>query len=246
MTPTTASLVTLSKLVNRQEVAERTTAFHFEKPSNWKFKAGQFLDMTLIDPSETDAEGNTRTFSIASAPHEDTLMVATRMRDTAFKRVLNTMPLGSAVKLEGPSGDLTLHNNVTQTAVFLAGGIGITPFRSIVFRAAKEKLPHRIFLFYSNRRPEDAAFLDELQALERENPNYRFVATMTEMVKSSQSWHGEVGAIDRELLLRYVEDAGSPIYYVAGPPEMVKGLHTMINAAGVDDDNIRAEEFAGY
>jgi ferredoxin-NADP reductase len=173
-------------------------------------------------------------------------MVATRMRDTAFKRVLGTMPLGSAVKIEGPFGDLTLHNNVKRTAVFLAGGIGITPFRSIVFRAAKEKLPHRIFLFYSNRRPEDAPFLDELQALEKENPNYKLVASMTEMAKSHRSWHGEVGQIDREMLLRYLKDAASPIYYVAGPPEMVKGLHKTINGAGVDDDNIRAEEFAGY
>jgi ferredoxin-NADP reductase len=246
MTATTASPVTLSKLVSRHEVAERTAALRFEKPSNWTFKAGQYLDMTLLDPAETDAEGNTRTFSIASGPHEDTLMVATRMRDTAFKRVLKTMPLGSAVKIEGPSGDLTLHNSVTRTAVFLAGGIGITPFRSIVFRAAKEKLPHRIFLFYSNRRPEDAPFLDELQALEKENPNYKLVACMTEMAKSHQSWHGEVGPIDREMLLRYLKDAVSPIYYIAGPPEMVKGLHTTINEAGVDDDNIRAEEFAGY
>src|ERR1017187_7240778 len=99
MTSTPASPVTLSKLVSRQEVAERTIAFRFEKPTNWTFKAGQCLDMTLLDPSETDAEGNTRTFSIASAPHEETLMVATRMRDTAFKRVLKTMPLGSAVKI---------------------------------------------------------------------------------------------------------------------------------------------------
>jgi ferredoxin-NADP reductase len=173
-------------------------------------------------------------------------MVATRMRDTAFKRVLKTMPLGSAVKIEGPFGDLTLHNNVKRTAVFLAGGIGITPFRSIVFRAAKEKLPHRIFLFYSNRRPEDAPFLDELQGMEKENPNYKLVASMTEMAKSHQSWQGEVGQIDKEMLARYLKDAVSPIYYIAGPPEMVKGLHTTIHEAGVDDDDVRAEEFAGY
>src|ERR1039458_6214322 len=246
MIATTTSPVTLSKLVSRHEVAERTTAFRFEKPSNWTFEAGQSLDMTLCEPPETDAEGNTRTFSMASGPDEDTLIVATRMRDTAFKRVLKTMPLGSAVKIEGPSGSLTLHNDVTRTAVFLAGGIGITPFRSMVLRAAKEKLTHRIVLFYSNRRPEDAPFLDELQALEKENPNYKLVASMTEMAKSHRSWHGEVGQIDREMLLRYLKDAASPIYYVAGPPEMVKGLHKTINGAGVDDDNIRAEEFAGY
>src|ERR1035441_5229424 len=95
MATTTPAPVTLSKLVSRHEVAERTTAFRFEKPSNWTFKAGQFLDMTLLNPSDTNAEGNTRSFSIASAPHEETLMVATRMRDTAFKRVLGTMPLRS-------------------------------------------------------------------------------------------------------------------------------------------------------
>jgi ferredoxin-NADP reductase len=241
-----ASQVTLSKLLSRHAVAEGTAAFRFEKPSNWTFQAGQFLDMTLLDPSETDAEGNTRTFSIASRPHEPTLMVATRLRDTAFKRVLNTMPLGSAVKIDGPSGDLTLHNDVKRTAVFLAGGIGITPFRSIVFRAAKEKLAHRIFLFYSNRRPEDAPFLDELQALERENPNYKLVASMTEMSKSHQPWHGEAGLIDGAMLSRYLQGAVSPVYYIAGPPEMVKGLHAMIHETGVGDDDIRAEEFAGY
>ena len=122
MSTTTASPVIMAKLLSRHEVAERTTAFRFERPSNWAFKSGQYLDMTLLDPSEMEAEGNVRSFSIASAPHEDTLMVATRMRDTAFKRVLNTMPLSSAVKIEGPSGSLTLHNNVKRTAVFLGAG----------------------------------------------------------------------------------------------------------------------------
>ena len=246
MIATTASPVTLSKLVSRHEVAERTTAFRFEKPSNWTFEAGQSLDMTLCEPPETDAEGNIRTFSMASGPDEDTLIVATRMRDTAFKRVLKTMPLGSAVKLEGPSGDLTLHNDVKRTAVFLAGGIGITPFRSIVFCAAKEKLSHRIFLFYSNRRPEDAPFLDELQALEMENPNYKLVASMTDMANSHRPWHGESGQVRQAMLSRHLKDAFSPIYYIAGPPQMVKGLHTMIHEGGVDDNDIRAEEFDGY
>jgi ferredoxin-NADP reductase len=245
-TPSLVSLYKLSKLVGRDEVAERTMAFRFEKPSKWTFKAGQFLDVTLLDPSETDAEGNSRTFSIASAPHEATLMVATRMRDTAFKRVLQAMPLGSAVRIEGPSGGLTLHNNVSRTAVLLAGGIGITPFRSIVARAAKESLFHRIFLFYSNRRPEDAPFLDELQALEKENPNYKLIASMTEMAKSHRTWQGETGQIDSAMLARYLRDAVSPIYYIAGPPEMVKGLQTMINEFGAGDDDIRTEEFAGY
>ena len=246
MTTAAVAPVTESRLIGREEVAERTMAFRFYRPLNWTFQAGQFLDMTLLDPSETDAEGNTRSFSIASAPYEDTLMVATRMRDTAFKRVLRSMPLGSPVKLEGPSGDLTLHSDVSRAAVFLAGGIGITPFRSIVSQAAKDKRAHRIFLFYSNRRLEDAPFLDELQALEHENPNYKLIASMTDMTKSHRTWRGETGLIDKEMLASHLKDAVSPIYYIAGPPEMVKGLGTMIHDIGVDDADVRAEEFSGY
>lgn len=236
----------MAKLKSREEVATDTMAFHFEKPTSWTFKAGQFIDITLLEPPETDSEGNTRGFSIASAPQERTIMVATRMRDTAFKRVLKTLPLETEVKIEGPFGNLTLHNNASRPAVMLAGGIGITPFRSILFRAAKEKLPHRIFLFYSNRRPEDAPFLEALQNLQHDNPNYKLVATMTKMENSHQAWQGETGLINKEMLARYLHDAGSPIYYVAGPAAMVKGLHAILNEAGVDDDDIRTEEFVGY
>ncbi len=243
----------MAKLKSRQEVAEQTMAFRFEKPASWTFKAGQFIDMTLIDPPEADTEGNTRGFSIASSPHEDFLMVTTRMRDTAFKRALRTLPLDTQIKVEGPFGNLTLHNNVARPAVLLAGGIGITPFRSIVFWAAKEKLKHRIFLFYSNRRPEDAAFLDELQSLERENPNYKCIPAMTEIEKSQRAWQGEVGRIGYELISKYLKTAASaalytagPIYYIAGPPGMVGDLRTMLTNSGVDGDDIRVEEFTGY
>jgi len=236
----------ICKLKDRKEVTEGTVAFWLEKPPGWTFKAGQYLDMTLLDSSETDSEGNVRSFSIASGPHEDTLMVATRMRDTAFKRVLRTMPIGTAVKIEGPSGDLTLHNNFTRAAVFLAGGIGVTPFRSIVHWAAREKLPHHIFLFYSNRRPEDAPFLAELQGLERDNSKYELIPSMTEMKESRRPWNGETGFIDQEMLGRYLKEAVLPIYYIAGPPAMVKGLHQMLNKAGTNDDDIRIEEFGGY
>jgi len=236
----------LVKLKSRQEVAEHTMAFHFEKPAGFRFVPGQFIDLTLLTPSETDAEGNTRGFSIASAPYETSIMVTTRLRDTAFKRVLKTMPLETEVKLEGPFGDLKLHNDVKRTAVFLAGGIGITPFRSILLDASKRKLPHRVFLFYSNRRPEDAAFLDELQALEKQNANYSLVGTMTEMEHSKRSWQGERGLINKEMLEKHLRGAASPIYYIAGPPAMVAALHTMLQEAGIDDDDIRKEEFTGY
>ena len=101
-----------SKLIRaREEVAEGTMAFHFEKPTGFKFKAGQFADVTLIDPPETDAEGNTRTFSIASPPFENELVFTTRMRDTAFKRSLKKVPLATEVKIGSAAGSFTLHKN---------------------------------------------------------------------------------------------------------------------------------------
>jgi ferredoxin-NADP reductase len=244
MSATSGPAEYLVKLRSRTEVAERTLAFAFEKPANFVFKAGQSLDFTLTSPPETDEEGDTRAFSIASAPHEEMLMLATRMRDTAFKRVLGHMPLESQVKVEGPFGDLVLHDDPARAAVFLAGGIGITPFRSMALRAAKEQLPHRLFLFYSNRRPEDAPFLDELKGLELRNPNFKFVGTMTDMAQSGRSWGGETGFLDHAMLTRHLQGAPSPIYY--GPPAMVTALRDVLNHSGVADGDIRTEQFAGY
>src|ERR1035437_4509806 len=120
-----------SKLIRREEVAEGTTAFHFEKPPGFNFRAGQSADVTLTDPLETDAEGNTRTFSIASPPFADELVFTTRMRDTAFKSSLKKVPLGAEVKIARAAGTFTLHKNLEKPAIFLADGIGITPFLSM-------------------------------------------------------------------------------------------------------------------
>jgi ferredoxin-NADP reductase len=171
----TAATEFTTRLKEKEYVAEGTMAFHFAKPEGFQFKAGQYLDITLLNPPETDAEGNIRSLSIASAPEDEHLFVATRLRDTAFKRVLRMAAPDLEIKLEGPMGSFTLHNNPSKAAVFLAGGIGITPFSSMVRHAAKARLPHRLYLFYSNRRPEDAAFMTILRQLESENANYKFI-----------------------------------------------------------------------
>jgi ferredoxin-NADP reductase len=157
-----------SKLLERKEIAERTMEFHFSKPEVFNYKPGQHIEITLINPPETDEEGNSRVLSPVSAPYEPNLIVATRMRDTAFKRVLKTMPLESEVYIEGPYGSLILHSDYTKPAVFIAGVIGITPFMSMIRYTTKENLPHKIFLFYSNRRPEYSVYLEELKQKEKE------------------------------------------------------------------------------
>lgn len=234
------------KLTGKREVADGTMAFHVEKPQGFAYKAGQFADCTLINPAETDAEGDTRAFSFASAPYEDELIFATRMRDTAFKRVLKTMEPGTELSLDAPHGSFTLHDDICFPAVFLMGGIGVTPVRSIVLQAMHDNLPHRILVFYSNRGPEDAAFLDELMECQDSNPNYTFVGTMTEMEKSSREWNGETGFIDKAMLQKYMSDMTLPIYYIDGPPAMVKAMRQLLSEAGVDKGNIRTEEFSGY
>ena len=234
------------KLLSRETIAKGTMMFNFEKPVNFVFKSGQTIDIALINPPETDEEGNIRTFSLVSAPYENTLSIATRLRDSAFKRVLRSMPLNTEVEIEGPYGSFTLQNNSEKPAVFLVGGIGITPFFSILKNAANNKLPHKIFLFYSNRTPEDTPFLKPLTELQDFNSNYSLICTMTDMEKSKSDWGGEKGYITKEMIEKYVEDIETPIYYSAGPADMVAAMRKIIEEIGIDDDNVRTEEFSGY
>ena len=150
-----------SKLLNRADVAEGTMAFQFEKPPGFDFKPGQSADLTLLNPPETDSEGNARTFSIASAPFEDQLRFATRMRDTAFKRSLRKVPLGTVVKMRPRQwAPFTLHKNSPPSRPFsLPVESELRRFSSIVRQADHDRrASHKLYLFYSNRRPEDAPF----------------------------------------------------------------------------------------
>ena len=234
------------KLKAQKTLCAGTTAFYFEKPEEFEFEAGQFFNFTLLSPGETDLEGNTRALSIASAPHERNLMVAMRLRTTAFKRTLNSLPLGSELLLQGPYGSMTLPRKTTRPAVLLAGGIGITPFRSLIWNASESLSPRRILLFYSVRVPEEAAFMEELREMEQYNMRYKFICTVTQPDQVRMPWHGETGRISIEMLSKSIPDLSVPIYYIAGPSGMVTGVRQMLINSGISEDDIRAEEFAGY
>ena len=188
----------------------------------------------------------THTFSIASCPSDEEILVTTRMRNTLFKQALSTLPIGSGARIEGPMGSFSLHNNTARPAVFLAGGIGITPFLSMVSHATAEKLRHPIVLFYANRYLEDAAFIDALWKLERANPRFRFVPTLTRTANNNGGWKGKTGYISSEMLSTQIGTLRGPIYYIAGPPTMVAATRRTLSEVGVDEDDIRTEEFAGY
>jgi ferredoxin-NADP reductase len=231
-------------LVDRKRIARDTMAFWLDtNGSRYQFRAGQHADFSFLHPSlEVD---NCRTLSLASSPNDcGPIMVALRMRETGFKVALKAAALGSRFKVSRPRGSFTLHQDVTRPAVFLAGGIGITPMRSILHWAAQERLAHKLYLFYSNRDVADAAFLEELEGLAVQNSCFTLIPTVTRL--KSPTWPYESGHIDRGLLMRYLRGLAGPVYYIAGPSGMVSAMTTLLHCSGVSDDDIKTEEFGDY
>jgi ferredoxin-NADP reductase len=138
--------------------------FGSKKPKGFIFRSGQYIDLTLSGFQAGLSDGLTHTFSIASFPLDDELLVTTRIQNTVFKRALSILPIGSTATIEGPMGSFILHKNTARPAVLLAGGIGIAPFPSMLSYATGEKLDHPVVLFCANRYSEDAAFMHELRA----------------------------------------------------------------------------------
>src|SRR6266568_8966694 len=187
-----------AKIKEKREVAKGTLMVVFDLLGREvDFRAGQYFWVTLLDPPYEDEKGPRRHISVVTSPNErGVLGLCTRLRDSAFKRSLAELPVGAEVEVEEPKGDFVLPDETDLPYVFIAGGIGITVFRCMLRYIAEEKLPHRVTLVYSNRDRESTAFLDELSELERENPNFRLVLTMTE----DAGWDGESRRIGVDLL----------------------------------------------
>lgn len=231
------------KLIKKEVIAEGTMAFHFSKPEGFEFRAGQFADYTLINPPETDAEGNVRGFSLVQAPFEPDLVAATRMRDTAFKRVLRDLPIGSEVKLDAPYGDFTLHKTESTPAVFIIGGIGVTPVRSMIAQATHDKTSHKITLLHASRTAGQLPYRNDFEGLARENLNFTYIMTVD---VPTADWQGERGLVTAEMVRRHVPELNQPMYYLSGPEGMVKAIRQLLVDLKVNEDNIRTEEFSGY
>ena len=235
-----------SNLLARSQVAHGTQSFEFERPAGFSFKAGPYIDLVLPGTLPDGSDELVHTFSIASAPSFEEIIIATRMRDTPFKRALSSLAIGAKVRIKGPMGNFGLHKNATRPAVLLAGGIGIAPFLSIISDLAVSRRQTPISLFYANRQLEDAAFLHRIWEIERSENNFKFIPTLTRVGGSDTSWRGETGHISAEMISRHPCRLRDAICYIAGPPEMVTSARIALNAAGVDDDDIRTEEFYGY
>lgn len=231
------------KLVKKEVVAQDTMAFHFQKPIGFQFEAGQYADYTLISPNQTDSEGDTRSFTLACSPYENDIKFITRMRDTAFKREMRDMAIGTEVTFEGPKGELVLKQNESP-AVFITGGVGITPALSIIKQATHNAINQKIILFYSNKTVDSAVAMDEFYEMAKSNGNFKFIPVITD--QSPAGFSGEIGHIDGDMLKRYISDLSQPYYYLTGPPAMVKALRQVLIDNGVKKRAIFTEDFIGY
>jgi ferredoxin-NADP reductase len=232
-------------LADRQQVASDTMAFWFEPDDRcFQFRAGQHVDIVFANPQQGTENDNFRTFSLASSPQEKkSIMIAMRMRKTIFKTALQAAALGTKFVVSRPRGSFALHKDASRPAVFLAGGIGIAPIRSILQHAAKERLAHKLYLFYSNRDGDDAAFMEELESLGGRNHNFIFVPTITGPRTLAPY---EKGHINYEMLRRYLVGLQGPLYYIAGPSGMVTAMTSLLNSSGVSEDDMKTEEFGDY
>ena len=153
-------------LKSKALIADDTWLFVFEKPPGFRYRAGQHVRMSLLHPTGNDPSGNHRFWSFASAPYEDDLAFAIRMRPSPFKLALSQLAIGDKVHIDmladPPKGAFALEPDDRRPAVFLAGGIGVVPAYAMLKQALADDVPRDFLLIYSNHRPEDAPFVAEL------------------------------------------------------------------------------------
>jgi ferredoxin-NADP reductase len=234
-----------ARIKEKQEVAEGTLMVTFDLlGAEVDFKAGQYFHVTLPEIGHQDERGLRRHITVVTSPNETGVLgLATRMRDSAFKRSLHELPVGTEVEVDQPKGDFVLPEETSRPLVFIAGGIGITVFRSMLLYVREERLPYRITLVYSNLDRQSTAFLDELRELEDEISDFGLVLTMTD----DPGWEGETRRIDAQFIQdHFGDDLEQYVFFVAGPPEMAEAVEKALEEAGVDAGNVRVERYTGY
>jgi glycine betaine catabolism B len=240
------------------------TSFKFSKQSDQlqdktplDYTAGQFAFFD-IGGVYNDPKGPIRHFTISSSPSENFIMFTTRIRDTPYKKRLSTLEKGAKVKVRGPEGQFVLHEDYSKPAVFLSGGIGVTPFRSMLKYTTDRQLPIKIIMFDSNRNRSNILFKKEFDDWANINKNLKIMYTISEdedrheLSSSSAAkndWEGEYGRIDKAMILKYVDNKimDNSIFYICGPPSMLKAMQALLQEElEIPKERIKVEEFTGY
>ncbi len=249
--PDSYSSLTLTK----KEELEGTDimTFKFAKNGYPEYKAGQFAFFPL-DGINNDSRGPVRHFSLASSPTEDAIIISTRIRDSPYKQRLSTIPEGEEVKVLKAQGNFVLHDDYSKPAIFLSGGIGVTPFRSMIKYATDKQLPLKITMFDSNRDRDNILFKKEFDEWANINKNLKIIYTISEDEQQQSSstandWKGEYGRIDKAMILKYLDTnmLNNSIFYICGPPSMLKAMQALLlGDLEIPKERIKVEEFVGY
>jgi ferredoxin-NADP reductase len=229
----------------KKEIAKGTLMIEFELlGQKISFKPGQFFFVKLINPPYNDDKGEQRHFSFVNSPNEKgVITLATRLGESAFKKSLNELRVGTEVEIDNIMGEFILPEDKTNQLVFIAGGIGITPFMSMLRYVKEEKLDYKVTLLYSNRNKESTAFFDELKKMSREmKKSFKLVMSMTD----DAEWDGEKRRIDAQFIKDHVLDYADGVFMTAGPPGMVQAITGVLEELKIKKENIITENFSGY
>lgn len=228
------------KLIEKRDEANATKSFFWQPDSAVSFAPGQYFYYTLPKLNYEDPRGATRHFTIASSPIESNLLrLTTKIRqESGYKKTLDELPIGSEIEGQGPNGVFTFDETETGPHVFISGGIGITPFRSMINYDILKNLKIPIYLLYSCSNQDEVAFKDELDGWDK-NCDY---FTMKVVVTSQE------GRIDQEKIKNFLlkNNIQKPTFWVCGPPPFIDAMEAILREMGVLPDNIRSEKFTGY
>lgn len=235
-----------TKFIKKEKIAKSTYSFYFEKPQGFEFIAGQYNRWTL-PINAMDGRGSSRFFTISSPPFEKEFLVfTTKIIQSDFKKALSKLEAGKEIKIFGPMGQFVLDEDNQDENVFIAGGIGITPFHSILMNAAVNNSTKLLTLFVSFSMPQDLVFFDELAKLPQIHPNIKIIYTITKPQESQMPWNEETGRISDTMIKKYVADISQCIFYIVGPPSMVEGTQKLLEEMNIPNEHVKTEQFSGY
>lgn len=232
--------------IEKKQVAADSWELRFEKPEGFEFSPGQFNEYHLPHENE-DERGEQRWFTISNSPTRDYLSITTRFvdRHSSFKDALFKLKPGGYLKAKGPLGKFVLPTQAQIPLVWVAGGIGITPFKAqIQWMLDTEGVNRSITLFYGNRTIKDNACKDLLDKFSKANPHFNLVEVLSE--QAPKGWKGESGYIDAQKITNYVEYLKDSQFFVSGPEPMVDAFKPILKGLGVNEKNIHGDWFPGY
>ncbi len=233
-----------SRMLHHRQLVAGTSEFTFAKPAEFEFIAGQYVIVKLPELHYPDERGPARSFTLLSAPLEPELRIATRMTGSGFKQTLTEMRT-EPIELYGPQGEFALRTPSNGKAIWIAGGIGITPFYSMLHDSMHQELLPQTTLIYSNRDFEHAAFHLEFTELAKHSSQWRYLPTFTDL-SDDDSWPGERRLINAEFLQEIKADLVDADIYLCGPPAMVEAIKSDLSRLGISERRIFFESFLGY